>query len=157
MIMVLSVVAAETVPVALHAQSLWPVRDSAVTTSPTTGLNLSTTSFSGAGTTNSFETTNGGGYNNSGGYNTNFLKGIGSYKLDLANGLSLKTAAISATNPLTPNSLRRGNILPHEELLYGQHFTFGASYNGLNNTLRGGSGGMNNRNPGLSLHAGFSF
>jgi len=100
---------------------------------------------------NSFGTTNGGGYNN------NFLKGIGTYKLNLASGLSLKTDAISATNTLNPNSLHRGNILPHEELLYGQHFTFGASYNGLNNMLRGGFGGMNNRNPGLSLHAGISF
>jgi hypothetical protein len=71
--------------------------------------------------------------------------------------LSLKTEAISATNALNPTNLRRENILPREELLYGQHFTLGASYNGLNNMLRGSAGGMNGRNPGLSLHAGISF
>jgi|GEM_PF-6835688 hypothetical protein len=124
-----------------------------------TGLNLPgmsyAASYSGIGTANTVGTTNAAG--TATGYNNNFLKGIGSYKLNLTNGLSLKTDGISATNAMNPTNFRRENILPREELLYGQHFTFGASYNGLNNMLRGGAGGMNGRNPGLSLHAGISF
>jgi hypothetical protein len=155
MTMILSIVTAGAIPGTLHAQSLLPVPDSTMTTKPIArnGLNLPGISYaaaySGIGATNSPGTTNG--------YNNNFLKGIGSYKLNLANGLSLKTDGISATNALNPANFRRENILPREELLYGQHLTLGASYNGLNNMLRGGAGGMNGRNPGLSLHAGISF
>jgi hypothetical protein len=137
MTMVLSIVAAVAVPGTLHAQSLLPVPDSAMTFKSTarTGLNLSPTNT----------------YNN-------FLKNAGTYKLNLTSGLSLKTGAFSATDALNPNNFRRGNVLPKEVLLNGQHFTLGASYNyGLNNMLRGGAGGMNGRNPGLSLHAGISF
>lgn len=130
MTMVLSIAAAGAFPGTLHAQSLLPVPDSAMTFKSTakTGLNLS--GMSSAGT----------------------------YKLNLASGLSLKTQAFSATDALNPNNFWRGNVLPREVLLDGQHFTLGASYNyGLNNMLRGGAGGMNGRNPGLSLHAGISF
>ena len=145
---VLSVVAAGAIPGTLHAQSSELILDSVMPAKSTAGngLNLNTLR-----TTNTAGTAN--GYN----YNNNFLKGIGSYKLNLANGLSLKTDGISATNALNPANFRRENILPREELLYGQHFTLGASYNGLNNMLRGSAGGMNGRNPGLSLHAGISF
>jgi hypothetical protein len=157
MTIVLLSVAAETLPVALYAQSLLHAPDSAVTTKSTTGLDLSGYSYSRAGGMNST------GIKNS---SPDFLKNIGTYKLNFSNGLSLKTESSvnSLLNPNTlmnpsgsPSSLRRENILPHEELLYGQHFSFGASYNGLNNMLRGGYGGMNSRNPGLSLHAGISF
>jgi hypothetical protein len=146
MMIALSVVAAGAIPWTLHAQSSELVPDSVMPAKSTvrTGLNL-----------NTLRTTNAAGTAN--GYNNNFLKGIGSYKLNLANGLSLKTDGISATNALNPANFRRENILPREELLYGQHLTLGASYNGLNNMLRGGAGGMNGRNPGLSLHAGISF
>ncbi len=150
---VLSLVVAGTAPSGVHAQSLLPVPDSAMTRSTAkTGLNLSgfssrTGGMNGAGTGNS---------------SVDFLKNIGAYKLNLSNGLSLKTESSfnSLLNPgtvMNPNNLRRGSIMPKEELMYGQHFSFGASYNGLNNTLRGGTGGMNGRNPGLSLHAGISF
>ena len=144
----LSIVAAGAVPGTLHAQSLLPVPDSAMTirSSAGTGLKLSGMSYaasSGIGATNTYN---------------NFLKNAGTYKLNLSNGLSLKTEAFSATNALNPNNFRRGNVLPREVLLDGQHFTLGASYNyGPNNMLRGGAGGMNGRNPGLSLHAGISF
>ena len=165
--MALSVVAAGAIPGTLHAQSSELVLDSVMPAKSTAGngLNLPGTSYaasysgigatSGIGTTNTSRTTNAAGTAN--GYNNNFLKGIGSYKLNLANGLSLKTDGISTTNALNPTNFRRENILPREELLYGQHLTLGASYNGLNNMLRGGAGGMNGRNPGLSLHAGISF
>jgi hypothetical protein len=154
MFIALSFIAAPAIPGTLCAQSLLTVPDSAMTTKSTAknGLNLSGmsygTSYSGIGATNSYN---------------NFLKGVGSYKLNLSNGLSLKTESLSATNFLNPNNLmnpgnlRRENILPHEEILYGQHLTLGASYNGLNNMLKGGFGGANGRNPGLSLHAGISF
>jgi hypothetical protein len=149
MTMVLSIIAAGAVSGTLHAQSLLPVPDSAMTFKSTarTGLNLPAMSYaaswSGTGTTNTYN---------------NFLKNAGTYKLHLASGLSLKTGAFSATDALNPNNFRRGNVLPREVLLDGQHFTLGASYNyGLNNMLRGGAGGMNGRNPGLSLHAGISF
>jgi hypothetical protein len=155
MTMALSIVAAGAIPGTLYAQSLLPVPDSAMTirSYAGTGLNLRNmlyaASWSGIGATN----TN----------NNNFLKSTGSYKLNLSSGnlinsLGLKTEAFSATNALNPNNFRRGNVLPREVLLDGQHFTLGASYNyGLNNMLRGGAGGMNGRNPGLSLHAGISF
>jgi hypothetical protein len=135
MTMVLSIVAAGTVPVALRAQSLLPVPDSILIRKPSTisGLDLSRSNY------------------------TDFLKNIGSYKLNLSNGFSLKTQGISTVNALNPNNFRRPNVLSREDLLYGQHFSFGASYNGLNNMLRGGYGGTNGRNPGLSLHAGISF
>jgi len=174
MMIALSVVAAGAVPRTLHAQSSELVPDSVLPAKSTvrTGLNLPGMSYaasysgigatsgigtaSGIGATNTLRTMNAAGTAN--GYNNNnFLKGIGSYKLNLANGLSLKTDGISATNALNPANFRRENILPREELLYGQHLTLGASYNGLNNMLRGGAGGMNGRNPGLSLHAGISF
>ena len=134
--MALSIVAAVTVPVALRAQSLLPIPDSTATRKLSTisGLNLSRS--------NNY---------------TDFLKNIGSYKLNLSNGFSLKTQGISTINALNPNNFRRPNVLSREDLLYGQHFSFGASYNGLNNMLRGGYGGANGRNPGLSLHAGISF
>lgn len=146
MMIALFVVAAGAISGTLHAQSSELVLDSVMPAKSTvrTGLNL-----------NSLRTTNAAGTAN--GYNNNLLEGIGSYKLNLANGLSLKTDGISATNALNPANFRRENILPREELLYGQHLTLGASYNGLNNMLRGGAGGMNGRNPGLSLHAGISF
>ena len=158
--MILSIVTAGAIPGTLHAQSLLPVPDSTMTTKPIArnGLNLPGISYaaaySGIGATNSPGTTNG--------YNNNFLKGIGTYKLNLSNGLSLKTessfASVSSpVSALNPTNFRRENILPREELLYGQHLTLGASYNGLNNMLRGSAGGMNGRNPGLSLHAGISF
>lgn len=157
MTIVLLSVAAETLPVALYAQSLLHAPDSAVTTKSTTGLDLSGYSYSRAGGMNSTGIKNG---------SPDFLKNIGSYKLNFSNGLSLKTES-SFNSLLNPNAMmnptgnpsgfRRENILPHEELLYGQHITLGASYNGLNNMLRGGYGGMNSRNPGLSLHAGISF
>ena len=133
--MALSIVAAGTVPMALRAQSLLPIPDSTLTRKPITlnGLNLPRSNY------------------------TDFLKNIGSYKLDLSNGFSLKTQGISTVNALNPNNFRRPNVLSREDLLYGQHFSFGASYNGLNNMLRGGYGGANGRNPGLSLHAGISF
>jgi hypothetical protein len=149
MTMALAIVAAGAIPGTLHAQSLLPVPDSAMAIKSTarTGLNLPgmsyAASWSGIGATNSYN---------------NFLKNAGTYKLNLTSGLSLKTEAFSATNALNPNNFRRGNVLPREVLLDGQHFTLGASYNyGLNNMLRGGAGGMNGRNPGLSLHAGISF
>ena len=125
--MVLSILAAATVPQASHAQSLFPAPDSTFTKkfSITKGLDLS--------------------------------KNIASYKLDLSNGFSLKTQDISTVNAMKFDNFRRGNILPKEELLYGQRFSLGASYNGLNNMLKGGFGGMNSRNPGLSLHAGIRF
>jgi hypothetical protein len=173
MMIALSVVAAGAIPGTLHAQSSELVPDSVMPAKSTvrTGLNLpgmsNAASYSGIGTTsgigetsgivtkNILRTTNAAGTAND--YNNNFLKGIGSYKLNLANGISLKTDGISATNALNPTNFRRENILPREELLYGQHLTLGASYNGLNNMLRGSAGGMNGRNPGLSLHAGISF
>jgi hypothetical protein len=142
MTLVLSIVAAGTVPVALRAQALLPVPDSALTRKSSIGTGLNFSRFSYAGTTSSYN---------------NFLKNIGSYKLDLSNGLSLKTESLSNVNALNPNNFRRPNLLPREELLYGQRFSLGASYNGLNNMLKGGFGGTNGRNPGLSLHAGISF
>ena len=135
--MVLSIVAAGTAPVALHAQPLSPVPDSALPRK----LNFGN-GFDLSRTTNSYN---------------NFLKNIGSYKLNLSDGFSLKTEGISSMNAMNITNFRRGNMLPKEELLYGQRFSLGASYNGLNNMLKGGFGGANGRNPGLSLHAGISF
>jgi hypothetical protein len=150
MTVVLSIVAAGTLPVTLHAQSLLPIPDSVLTRRSSTinGLNPSLFSYPRNGAMNNAGTT--------AGYNI-FLKNIGSYKLDLSNGLSLKTEGISTLSALNPNIFRREDLLPREELLYGQHFSLGASYNGLNNMLKGGFGGMNSRNPGLSLRAGISF
>ena len=138
MTLVLSIVAVATVPVALHAQSLLPVPDSALNRKSISGNGLDFSRFS----TSSYN---------------NFVKTIGSYKLNLSNGLSLKTQDISTFNTPNLNNFRLGNILPREDLLYGQHFSLGASYNGLSNMLRGNFGGMNSRNPGLSLRAGIRF
>ena len=134
----------------LKAQSLLPAPDStfANKSSFTNRLDLSRFSYAGNEAMNKAGTASS--------YNS-FLKNIGSYKLNLSNGFSLKTQGISTVSALNPNNFRRENLLSREDLLYGQHFSFGASYNGLNNMLRGGFGGTNGRNPGLSLHAGISF
>jgi hypothetical protein len=147
---VVSIVATGIVPVVLKAQSLLPAPDStfANKSSFTNRLDLSRFSYAGNGAMNKAGTASS--------YNS-FLKNIGSYKLNLSNGFSLKTQGISTVSALNPNNFRRENLLSREDLLYGQHFSFGASYNGLNNMLRGGFGGTNGRNPGLSLHAGISF
>jgi|ERR1700677_984883 hypothetical protein len=92
------------------------------------------------------------------------------YKLNLSNGLSIRPGGgvnfLSAWNSLgtaggaspDPAAFRRGNVIPREVLFDAQHFTFGASYNyGLNNLWRSGGFGGASKNPGLSLHAGFSF
>jgi|ERR1700722_14849125 len=92
------------------------------------------------------------------------------YNLNLANGLSIRAGGamnfLSAWNSMgaatanspDPAAFRRGNFIPREVLFDAQHFTFGASYNyGLNNMLHSGGFGGASKNPGLSLHAGFSF
>jgi hypothetical protein len=92
------------------------------------------------------------------------------YKLNLSTGLSIRPGGgvnfLSAWNSMgtaggtspDPAAFRRGNLFPREVLFDAQHFTFGASYNyGLNNMLHSGGFGGASRNPGLSLHAGFSF
>jgi hypothetical protein len=97
------------------------------------------------------------------------------YKLNLSNGLSIRAGgttnflsawnSIGTTNSIgtnaanspDPTAFRRGNLIPHEVLFDAQHFTLGASYNyGLNNMWHSGFSGAS-KNPGLSLHAGFSF
>jgi hypothetical protein len=89
------------------------------------------------------------------------------YKLNLSNGLSIRAGGamnfLSAWNSMgtaggtspDPAAFRRGNLMPREVLFDAQHFTLGASYNyGLNNMWHSGGAA---KNPGLSLHAGFSF
>jgi sugar (pentulose or hexulose) kinase len=67
------------------------------------------------------------------------------------------TGTTMAPSP-DPAAFRRGNLIPHEVLFDAQHFSFGASYNyGLNNMWHSGGFGGASKNPGLSLHAGFSF
>jgi hypothetical protein len=170
--MALSIIVAGTVPMALRGQS---ASDSVLTrqSSLANRLNLPRTTAYGNNGNNGKNGAMNGGMNNSmttgtnnagpaGTYNS-FLKNLSSYKLNLSNGFSLKTteglSTMSTFNAFNPNSLRRENFMPREELLYGQRFSLGASYNGLNNMFRGGfgGGGMNSRNPGLSLHAGISF
>jgi len=92
------------------------------------------------------------------------------YKINVMNGLSIRSGGtanfLSAWNSMgttggtspDPAAFRRGNLIPRELLFDAQHFTFGASYNyGLNNMWHSGGFGGASKNPGLSLHAGFSF
>jgi hypothetical protein len=106
-----------------------------------------------------------------------FMKSVAGipHQLNLAKGFSIQTnsffsSPFSAMNsirnggtpdPMSMTSLRRPD-LGLNNLRFGMdNFTFGASYNGLNNLTRGGGfsggAGQGTRNTGLSIHAGLRF
>lgn len=158
----------QMIPGVLYAQQLHAPADSTLASGlPTTLKNSFNTSspslYSVKGASNSYKSS---------------MRSIGEYRLNLTRGLSIlgglegvhtgsylssgNMSSMMGGNGMdgmtsgSPGNFRRADLGIRQVRLDMQHFTLGASYNyGLNNLLR--ESPVNARNPGVSLHAGFSF
>jgi hypothetical protein len=161
MIMALILGASRLIPAGLHAQGLQSLPDTSFAGKPLTG---SLNTAIGLHTTNGAF---GGGHAD----NFNFSQLHLTKSLSLQTGVPSNYASFSTrmqnmqsygvtdgtTGPNTAG-FRRGDLGLRGVRLDIQHFTLGASYNGLNNIMKpGGFSGDNSRNAGLSIHAGLTF
>lgn len=155
MIITLIMGAIQLIPAGLHAQGLQYLPDTSFARkSPIDGLGAANSAFAATG---SLRTDN-----------FNFSQLHLTRSVSLQTGVPSNYASFSSrmqnmqnydgtTGPNTTN-FRRGDFGLRGVRLDIQHFTLGASYNGLNNLMKpGGFSGDNSRNAGLSIHAGLTF
>jgi hypothetical protein len=182
MLVILVLTAAQLIPGKLYAQEQHPAADSLAPGSGNKStLPDSKNTYTGSksaltGSKSAFHATSSSyAWKSAPDPNSNFMKSIRQYKLNLTRNLSILGGTnLGSSRPsgnanymmgantmdgmasLNPANLRRADIGLRQVRLDIQHFSLGASYNyGMNNLLR--ETPQNGRNPGLSLHAGFSF